>query len=158
MREALPEAASASTRKAALNGASNPSGPIIDSDQFLLGSADARCLEAASLMCASVHDAVRASDFTLSTVASLAGKDLSGASRAFDSTDPHTVLRYLAAVILLDKTRTFLRGLNRLAGCELVERPRLTDAQRVAALETYLRRRGKVGELEIEEAYEEAQP
>lgn len=106
-------------------------------------------------MCAAVHEAVRESDFTLSTVASLAGKDLSGASRAFDSTDPHTVLRYLAAVILLDKTRTFLRGLNRLAGCELVERPRLTPEQKLERILATLDRHGSMGRALLEEALED---
>jgi hypothetical protein len=155
MAEGSPANRSASTRKGALNERANPSEPMVESDQFLLGSADARCLEAASLMCGAVHQASRDNGFTLSTVASLAGKDLSGASRAFDGQDPHTVLRYVAAVILLDKSRTFLRLVNRLAGCELVERPKLTPEQKVERLEAYLRRRGKVGELEIAEAYGE---
>jgi hypothetical protein len=155
MREASTEGSPASTRKPALNERANPSRPLVESDQFLLGSADARCLEAASLMCAAVHQASRDNGFTLSTVASLAGKDLSGASRAFDGQDPHTVLRYVGAVILLDRTRTFLRLVNRLAGCDLVERPKLTPEQTVERLVGYLRRRGKVGELEIAEAYGE---
>jgi hypothetical protein len=155
MREASPEDSRASTIKGALNDRSNPSEPMVESDQFLLGSADARCIEAASQMCVSVHGAVRDSAFTLSTVASLVGKDLAGASRAFDEEHPHTVLRYLAAVILLDKSRTFLRGLNRLAGCDLVERPKLTPEQELERLRDTLRRHGKLGEAILAEAREE---
>lgn len=113
----------------ALNGQENPSWPVAEGAQFTLGSADSKCALAASRMAALVKEAQRASDFTLGTVAHLAGKETPYVSKCLDVDDPHAALRMLAAVIYLDKSRTWLRGVAAMAGCDVVERQEITDAE-----------------------------
>src|SRR3990170_8397472 len=111
MRESLPENGSATPCKGTLNNHANPSRTVSDGltegDQFFLGSPDARCRDGAARIAELVPQAQRDNGFTLGTIAGLAGKGISNASRAFDLEDPHTVLRFVAAVILLDKKRSF---------------------------------------------------
>lgn len=154
MPESLPHAASETERKGALNSPENPSRPLTENDQILLGSPDEKCREAAALVGAAVREAMRENGFTLGTIGSLVGKDAVAAHRAFDVEDPCTAMQLLAAVLTLDRRRIVLRSLARLVGCDIVEKPRLTDAEKVARLEETLRRHGRMGEAVIEEAYQ----
>lgn len=139
-------------RKSGLNGAENPSQPLVENDQFLLGSADERCLQGAVEMALAVKDAQRENGFTLSTIGSLIGKDAVAAHRAFDAEDPSTVMRALAALLLLDKKGVWLGRVARLTGRQVVDRPRLTKDQKCDRYEEFFRRMGKTGEAMQEEA------
>ncbi len=155
MSSSLPGTPSETGRKGALNTPENPSRPLVEDEQLVLGAADDRCRLGASRMAALAHDAQRENGFSLSTLSRLIGKDDAvAASRAFDSENPHTVLRLLAALVLLDKTRTWLRGLCRLAGGEFVDQPRLTDAEFRARVERKARR-GRADSAWLDEALEE---
>jgi hypothetical protein len=138
--------------KGALNRQENPSWAPEEDGQFSLGSAEEKCREGAAGIAALVKESQRKNGFTLGTVASLAGKETPYVSKIFDIEAPHAALVMLAAVIILDKDRTFLRGLNRAAGCDLVERPKLTPEQKLERLTEALRRHGKLGEALIAEA------
>jgi hypothetical protein len=106
-------------------------------------------------MAALVKEAQRASDFTLGTVAHLAGKETPYVSKCLDVDEPHAALRMLAAVVYLDKSRVWLRGVAAMAGCDIVERPKLTPEQELERLRDTLRRHGKLGEAILAEAREE---
>lgn len=138
-----------------LNRPETPSWPAAEGAQFTLGSADSKCTVAASRMAALVKEAQRASDFTLGTVAHLSGKETPYVSKCLDPDEPHSALRMLAAVIYLDKARTWLRGVAAMAGCDLVERPRLTAEQKLERLTDALKRHGKLGEALLAEALED---
>ena len=155
----LPESRQATPRNAPLNSDATASGnALVEEDQFLLGSPDERCRVAASRMAALVKESQRENGYTLGTVAHLAGKETPYASKAFDVDDPSAVLRLVAAVVLLDRDRTFLRGVAQLAGVEVVERPRLTPEQERDRLLDTLRRHGSVGAALIAEAFPEVSP
>jgi hypothetical protein len=141
--------------KTPLDSQETPSWPAAEGAQFTLGSADSKCALAASRMAALVKEAQRASDFTLGTVAHLAGKETPYVSKCLDATEPHSALRMLAAVVYLDKSRTWLRGVAAMAGCDIVERPMLTPEQELERLRDTLRRHGKLGEAILAEAREE---
>jgi hypothetical protein len=153
MRATLTESRITTQRNGALNSVTNPSEALTDDDQFFLGSADERCKEGASRMGALVQQAQRDNGFTLSTLGGMIDKDAPTASRAFDKENPHTVLRLIAGVILLDKTHTWLRGVCRLAGGEYVERPKLTKEQRYDLLMQTLERHGEIGKAFIRETF-----
>jgi hypothetical protein len=153
MAQTFAQTPSEMERKGALNGRENPSEPLTENGQILLGSPDEKCREAAALVSAAVREAMRENGFTLGTIGGLIGKDAVAAHRAFDVEEPSTVMQLLAAVLTLDQKRIVLRALSRLVGCEVVEKPRLTDAEKVARLEETLRRHGRMGEAVIEEAY-----
>ncbi len=97
--------------------------------QFLLGQPDAQIREGASLLAAAVHQAQKDSDFTLGTVATLAGCETPYVSKVFDVEEPHKVLRMLVAILRLDKARTALRRTTAMVGCGLVELPEMTDEE-----------------------------
>jgi hypothetical protein len=155
----LPQEPEATNRNGCLNKPANPfSSGLTDDDQFLLGAADERCRVGASRMAGLSKEAQRVNGFTLGTVAALAGKDTPYASKALDVEHPSLVLQLVAAIILLDKERVFLRGLARLAGGEYVDRPRLTPEQERDRLLETLRRHGSVGAAFIAEAFPEVAP
>ena len=137
--------------KPALNGEENPSWPAAEGAQITLGSADSKCALAASRMCALVKEAQRASDFTLGTVAHLSGKETPYVSKCLDVDDPHAALKMLAAVVYLDKSRTWLRGLAAMANCDLVERQEITDAEFRRRVEAWSRG-GKLNAAALVEA------
>lgn len=124
----------------ALNKQETPSWPDAEGDQITLGSADSKCALAASRMAALVKEAQRLSDFTLGTVAHLAGKETPYVSKCLDADDPHSALRMLAAVIYLDKSRAWLRGVAAMANCDIVERQEITDAEFRRRVEAWSRR------------------
>jgi hypothetical protein len=128
---------------------------MVENDQVLLGSPDEKCREAAALVSAAVREAMRENGFSLSTIGGVIGKDAVAAHRAFDVTEPSTVLQLLAAVLRLDRKGIVLRCLARLVGCEVVVKPKLTTEEKLARLETKLREHGRMGEAVIEEAYGE---
>jgi hypothetical protein len=156
MRESMPAPGVETLGNGALNRQENPSWPAVEDGQFTLGSAEEKCRQGASLIAAQVKASQRSNGFTLGTVASLAGKETPYVSKVFDVEAPHAALQMLAAVILLDKDRTFLRGLARAAGCDVVERPRLTPEQKYERLIATLERHGPVGRALIDEALEDA--
>ena len=137
--------------KGALNATENPSWPASEGDQFTLGSADSKCSVAASRMAALVKEAQRLSDFTLGTVAHLAGKETPYVSKCLDVDDPHAALKMLAAVVYLDKTKTWLRGVAAMAGCDLVERKEISDAEFRRRVEAWSRG-GKLNAAALVEA------
>jgi hypothetical protein len=140
MASSVPGAKVETEGNKALNGHETPSWPATEGAQFTLGSADSKCSLAASRMAALVKEAQRASDFTLGTVAHLAGKETPYVSKCLDAEDPHAVLKMLAAVVYLDKSRTWLRGLTAMAGCDLVERQEISDAEFRRRVEAWSRR------------------
>lgn len=154
MRETMPETPNENGRNRALNGDENASRPLIEDEQLVLGSSEEKCRVGASRMATFAHHAMRDNGFSGSTVGSLAGKDAVAAHRAFDPEEPPTALLCLAALLLLDKNRTWLRGAARLVGCELVERPTLTDAEFRRRVETKAKH-GKADAAWLEEALEE---
>jgi hypothetical protein len=91
-------------------------------------------------MAALVKEAQRASDFTLGTVAHLAGKETPYVSKCLDVEEPHAALRMLAAVVYLDKSRAWLRGVAAMAGCDIVERQEITDAEFRRRVEAWARK------------------
>ena len=129
MRESLPEHRQETRANGALDKQETPSWPAAEGDQFTLGSADSKCALAASRMAALVKEAQRASDFTLGTVAHLAGKETPYVSKCLDADEPHAALRMLAAVVYLDKAHVWLRGLAAMANCDIVERKEISDAE-----------------------------
>ena len=153
MPETVPEATQAKPRNGVLNADANPS--LLDQEQFFLTAPVESCRVGAARIAALVKEAQRESGFTLGTVAHLAGKETPYASKAFDQDDPSAVLRLLAAVLLLDRSGVFLRGFARLAGREVVDRPRLTPEQERDRLLDALRRHGPMGEALIREAFGE---
>jgi cyanate lyase len=141
-----------------LNKRPTPSWPLMEGGQFTLGDPDRRCAEAAAQIAALVREAQQENGFSHSTLAGLAGKDKQFASAAFDVQVPHAVLKMIAGVIILDRARVFLRGFVALAGCQITDKPRLTPEEKVARLEETLRRKGRMGDALIEEAYGEDSP
>ena len=125
----LPGDSQESVGNGALNKPPTPTWPLVEKGQFILGSADERCLEAASRACVLVKDSQARNGFTLSTVATLVGKEAPYVSKCLDREEPHAVLRMVAALLLLDRDHTFLAGLATMAGCDLVERETLSDAE-----------------------------
>ena len=159
MPRSVPEQSHTTQSNGTLNSAANPSeNALIEEDQFFLGSADERCRVGASRIGALLKEAQRASGFTLSTLGGMVGKDAPCASRAFDVENPHTVVELLCAAFLLDKSRTLIRGINRMLGGEFVERPKLTPEQKFERLAAAVRRMGKAGDQFIAEALGEDSP
>lgn len=153
MRATVPDSPVATRGNGVLNGDANPSSALVEGEQFLLGAPDARCREAAVQMAHLSREAQRESGFTLGTVAHLAGNETPYASKAFDAEDPSAVLRLFAAFLLLDRTGVILRGLARMTGRDVVDRPRLTPEQERDRLVETLRRHGAMGEALINEAF-----
>jgi hypothetical protein len=158
MRETVAQNPDEKRCKGALNGAANPSERLIDHDQFLLGSTEEKCREGANRLAVLAREAQRENGFSLSTLGSMIGKDATAAHRVLDVESPSIALQVLAAVLLLDKDRTWLRGVARLVGCEVVERPRLTPEQKLERLVETLRRHGRLGAGVLEEAFGEEAP
>ena len=155
----LPESRQATPRNAPLNSDATASGnALVEEDQFLLGSPDERCRVAASRMAALVKESQRENGYTLGTVAHLAGKETPYASKAFDVDDPSSVLKLIAAVLLLDKAGVWIRGTASLTGRVVEDRPRLTPEQERDRLLDTLRRHGSVGAALIAEAFPEVSP
>lgn len=153
MRETLPEDAKESGGNGALHRQETPKWPQVESGQFTLGSAEEKCREGASQIAALAKESRRTNGYSLSTVASLVAKETPYVSKTFDVEAPHAALQMLAAVILLDRDHSFLRGVCRLAGLDAVERPRLTPEQKLERLVETLRRHGRMGEAVIEETF-----
>lgn len=158
MRETVPGPRVESGGNGGLNKQENPSWAPGEDGQFTLGSAEERCREGASHIAALARQSRQSNAYSLGTIASLVGKEVPYVSKCLDVDDPHAALLMVAAVILLDKDRSFVRGLALASGCDIVVRPRLTAEQKLERLEAYLRKRGKVGEMEIAEAYGENEP
>lgn len=156
MSPRVPEAGSETLGNGVLNKQETPSWS--EGSQFTLGRSDQRCKEGASRICVLAKESAARNGYTLGTVAALAGTETPYVSKCFDEDEPHKVLRMLAAVLLLDGDAHALGGVAQMTGRAVTERPRLTPEEKVARLESYLRRRGKVGEMEIVEAYGEDAP
>jgi hypothetical protein len=154
MRENMPGRGVETKGNGALHCQETPSWPAMEGAQITLGSPDAKCLQAASRMGALLKEAQVASDFTLGTVGRLAGKETPYVSKCFDIEDPHSVLKMVAGIILLDTSRVWLRGVNAMAGCDLVERQHITDAEFRRRVESKARH-GKADSAWLEEALEE---
>lgn len=155
-REASPGTAGETNRNGALNTHENPSRPLVENGQVLLGSSQDKCREAAVQMAISAHTAARESGFSFSSVASVSGENGVAITRAFDRADPPKAFIALAGLLLLDTTDEWLRGACRLKGLDVVKKPKLTDAQKVERLEAAIRRLGRPGDELITEAYEDA--
>ena len=140
--------------KGALNGSANPSERLIDGDQFLLGSTEEKCREGAVYLATKARESMRANEFSLSTLGSMLGKDATTAHRVLDVENPSLSLQVLAAVLLLDKDRTFARGVVAAIGCELIERPAMTDAEFRRRVESKAKS-GKADAAWLEEAMQE---
>jgi hypothetical protein len=158
MRENMPGPRVERSGNGALYEQETPSWPAAEGAQGTLGSPDEKALLAASRMGALLKEAQRASDFTLGTVGRLAGTETPYVSKAFDLEAPHRVLRMFAAILYLDISGVFLRGVAQMTGRDVVERPRLTPEQKLARIEEALRRHGKAGEALLAEAYGEDAP
>jgi hypothetical protein len=154
MHTTLPETTREKLCKGALNGTANPSERLIDGDQFTLGSTEEKCREGANRLALLAREAMRDNGFSLSTLGSMIGKDATAAHRVLDAEDPSIALRVLAALLLLDKTATWLGGTARLTGRDLVERPAMTDAEFRRRVESKARH-GKADAAWLEEAMEE---
>jgi hypothetical protein len=158
MGQSVAETTDAKVCKVALNVAANPSQALIDGDQFFLGSTEEKCREGAVFLAKQAKQARQDNGFSLSTLGSMLGKDATAAHRVFNDEDPSIALQAIAAHLLLDKTRTLLRGMARAVGCEVVERPRLTPEQKLDRLVETLRRHGRIGAGVLEEAFGEESP
>jgi hypothetical protein len=108
-------------------------------------------------MAALAHESSRGR-FSFATVGRISGREAVAVTRAFDVEDPSSALRCLAALLLLDSDRVWLRGVCRLFGGDFVERPKLTKEQKYDLLIETLHRHGKPGEAYITEAFGEAAP
>jgi hypothetical protein len=155
MRESVAQTPDEKRCKGGLNMIANPSERLTDGDQFTLGSTEEKCRAGAIRLAVLAREAMREGGFSLSTLGSMIGKDATAAHRVLDVENPSIALQVLAALLILDKSATWLGGTARLTGRGVIDRPRLTHEQKVERLETYLRRRGRVGEMEIAEAYGE---
>ena len=154
MHTTLPETRREKSCKRALNDIDNPSGRLIDGDQFILGSTEEKCREGAVYLATKARESMRANEFSLSTLGSMLGKDATTAHRVLDVENPSLSLQVLAAVLLLDKDRTFARGVVAAIGCELIERPAMTDAEFRRRVESKAKS-GKADAAWLEEALEE---
>jgi hypothetical protein len=158
MASSVAEAGCEKACKRALNAGANPSERLTDGDQFLLGSTEEKCREGAVRLAVFARESMRDNGFSLSTLGSMIGKDATAAHRVLDVEDPSIALRVLAAMLLLDKSGTWLGGAARLTGRALVDRPRLTPEQKLERLTETLERHGQIGRAVIAEAFGEEQP
>jgi hypothetical protein len=158
MSQSVAESQDEKVCKGALNTPANPSERLVDGDQFFLGSTEEKCREGANRLAVLARQSMRDNGFSLSTLGSMIGKDATAAHRVLDVETPSIAFQVLAALLLLDKDRTFLRGVARAVGCDVVERPRLTPEQKFDRLVETLRRHGKAGEAFIGEAFGEDAP
>lgn len=143
--------------KGSLNGTANPSERLIDGDQFFLGNADEKCRIGANRIALLSRQSMQDNGFSLSTLGSMIGKDATAAHRVLDTdaSHPPVALQVLAAVLLLDKSRTWLRGVAALVGCEVSQRPAIDDAEFRRRVE-HKARQGKADSAWLEEALEDA--
>ena len=155
MAPRVPEAGSETLGNGVLNKQENPSWS--EGQQFTLGRADQRVSEGASHIGVLVKRSQASNGFTLGTVASIVGKETPYVSKCLDIEDPHAVLKMVAAVLLLDKDRTFLRGFVAMTGCRVVEEPELSDAEFRRRVEAKARQR-KSDSAWLEEALGETVP
>lgn len=102
-------------------------------------------------MGALVKRAAQDSEFTLGSVAHLAGKETPYVSKCFDAQEPHAVLKMIAAILYLDKTGAWLRGVAEMAGYDIVKRQELTDAEYRKRIEAWARK-GKLNAAAVTEA------
>jgi hypothetical protein len=158
MRESVTQGPDEKCCKGALRTSANPSQPLVDGDQFFLGSTEEKCREGAVRLALIARQAMRDNGFSLSTLGTMIGKDATAAHRVLDTESPSIALQVLAAILLLDKSATWLRGQARLTGRDVVDRPRLTPEQKLDRLVETLRRHGKIGEAFLEESFGEDAP
>lgn len=153
-RERVPGLADETVRNGALNNDETPSQPLVENGQVVLGSSQAKCLEAASQMAAAAHEAARKSGFSFATVATICGELPVAVTRAFDIADPPKAFRAIAGLVTLDDNDVWLRRVCQLKGGEFTKKPKLTAEQKVERLEARLRLLGHIGDDLITESYE----
>lgn len=147
-----PEEFTEMNRNEGLNKGENPSQPLVECGQILIGSSAEKCKEAAVEMAVAAHDAARKGGFSFSTVGTVSSRGAVAVTRAFDKEDPPSTFVCLAGLLMLDTSNEWLRRAARLKGCALVEKPRLTKEQKYDRLVETLRRHGRLGEALLSES------